>query len=79
MTAINLNGSRRPIAAGQTLTDLVGEVTGQRIGADGHPVDGARLGVAVARNAEVVPRRYWSATVLADGDNVEIINAVQGG
>ena len=79
MTAINLNGSRRQVAAGQTLTDLVGEVTGRQIAVDGHPVDGARLGVAVARNAEVVPRRHWSATVLAEGDDIEIINAVQGG
>ncbi|MFD1214496.1 sulfur carrier protein ThiS [Arthrobacter sp. GCM10027362] len=79
MTSINLNGSRRPIAAGQTLTDLVCEVTGRQLTADGRPADGARLGVAVARNAEVVPRRSWSATVLADGDDIEIINAVQGG
>jgi thiamine biosynthesis protein ThiS len=33
----------------------------------------------VARNAEVVPRRTWSGTVLAEGDDIEIINAVQGG
>ncbi|NKX54843.1 sulfur carrier protein ThiS [Arthrobacter mobilis] len=79
MTAINLNGSRRPLAAGQTLTDLVAEVTGRQFTADGLPADGARLGVAVARNSEVVPRRSWSATVLAEGDDIEILNAVQGG
>jgi sulfur carrier protein len=79
MTAINLNGSPLTIAAGRTLADLVGEITGRALAADGQPVDGERLGVAVARNAEVVPRRSWSATTLAAGDDIEIINAVQGG
>jgi len=79
MTAIKLNGTPRTITAGHTLADLVGTVTGRQLAADGQPVDGARLGVAVARNAEVVPRRSWSGTVLAEGDDIEIINAVQGG
>lgn len=36
-------------------------------------------GVAVAVNGEVVPRSVWSAPLLADGDVVEIVTAVQGG
>ena len=35
--------------------------------------------VAVARNGEVVPRGQWAATVLAEGDEVEILAAQAGG
>jgi sulfur carrier protein len=33
----------------------------------------------VARNAEVVPRSQWHGTALADGDDIELVTAVQGG
>jgi sulfur carrier protein len=36
-------------------------------------------GVAAAVNGDVVPRRLWAATVLAEGDRVEVVTAVQGG
>ena len=36
-------------------------------------------GVAVARNEEVVPRSRWDATVVAEGDRLEILTAAQGG
>jgi sulfur carrier protein len=36
-------------------------------------------GVAVAVNAEVVPRSTWGATVLREGDRVEVLTAAQGG
>ncbi len=45
-------------------------------------VDGlgrGRSGMAVAVNGEVVPRSRWPATELADGDQVEVLTAVQGG
>lgn len=35
--------------------------------------------VAVAVNADVVPRSRWSSTALADGDTVEVLVAVAGG
>ena len=35
--------------------------------------------VAVAVNADVVPRGAWSSTVLRDGDAVEVLVAVAGG
>ncbi len=38
-----------------------------------------RPGIAVALNAEVVPRRRWAETTLRDGDVIEIIRAMQGG
>ena len=36
-------------------------------------------GVAVAVNGAVVPRRAWPGTLLRDGDQVEVVTAVQGG
>ena len=38
-----------------------------------------RRGMAVAVDAEVVPRSAWSTTEVADGARVEIVTAVQGG
>jgi sulfur carrier protein len=35
--------------------------------------------VAAAVNGEVVPRRVWPGTPLQDGDQVEVVTAVQGG
>ena len=39
----------------------------------------AQGGVAVAVNGEVVRRAAWESTALADGDQVEVLTAVQGG
>lgn len=39
----------------------------------------ARAGVAAAVNGAVVPRAAWDATTLAEGDEVEVLTAVQGG
>ena len=36
-------------------------------------------GVAVAVDAEVVPRGQWAATELHEGARVEILRAIQGG
>jgi sulfur carrier protein len=36
-------------------------------------------GVAAAVNGDVVPRGSWAATPLRDGDQVEVVTAVQGG
>lgn len=38
---------------------------------------GKRL--AIERNAEIVPRSQFEATLLADGDKLEIVGAVGGG
>ena len=40
---------------------------------------GARDGIAVAVNSEVVPRSEWSTTILRPGDRVEIVTAAAGG
>jgi sulfur carrier protein len=39
----------------------------------------AQSGVAAAVNGTVVRRAAWDATALADGDEVEVLTAVQGG
>jgi sulfur carrier protein len=40
---------------------------------------GGERGVAVAIDAEVVPRSEWERTPLSDGQRVEILAAIQGG
>ncbi|MCQ9165364.1 MULTISPECIES: sulfur carrier protein ThiS [unclassified Arthrobacter] len=79
MSIIQLNGAAAPLAAGTTVADLVAAVTGRAILPTGQPADGGRLGVAVARNADIVPRSQWSATAVVADDDVEIVTAVQGG
>ena len=41
--------------------------------------DREQPGIAVAVNGEVVSRRSWSSRLLEEGDEVEIVGAVQGG
>lgn len=79
MSTIQLNGDAATLAAGTTVADLVTAVTGRAILPTGQPADGGRLGVAVARNAHIVPRSRWSATAVEADDDVEIVTAVQGG
>jgi len=40
---------------------------------------GTERGVAVAVNGEVVPRGEWEGRVLAEGEAIEVVHAVQGG
>ncbi|TFB88755.1 sulfur carrier protein ThiS [Cryobacterium sp. TMT1-3] len=76
---MTVNGQSRTVRAGGSVTDLVAQITDRPIDAEGRADDGGRLGVAVARNAAVVPRSQWSCTRFAAGDEVEIVSAVQGG
>ncbi len=62
-----INGEARALPEGGTVHDAVRLVTTQP------------TGVAAAVNDEVVTRAAWHATVLADGDRVEVLTAVQGG
>lgn len=64
---VTVNGEPREIPAGTSLAQLTRQVTDQQ------------TGIAVAVNGEVVSRRGWPATALADGDQVEVVTAVQGG
>lgn len=74
-----VNGESYAPAAGETVLDLVATRTGRRLGPDGRPLDGGRLGVAVAVGLAVLPRGSWAATPLAEGDRIDIVTAVQGG
>jgi sulfur carrier protein len=76
---ITLNGSPHAVPCDASISTLVSQVTGRPLAANGQATDGQKLGVAVARNSEVVPRSQWFVTALADGDSVELVTAVQGG
>jgi sulfur carrier protein len=69
VTAVVINGERRELAAGATVAIAVIE--------SGAPAEGR--GVAVAVDGEVVPRGEWSETPLRDGQQIEVLHAVQGG
>lgn len=76
---IKLNGAHHPVPDNASVSTLVTEITGRVLDQRGQAADGGKLGVAVARNSEVVPRSQWAATALADGDELELVTAVQGG
>jgi sulfur carrier protein len=67
---VTLNGEPRELADGTTVADLV-----ERSGL----VEERSRGVAVAVDAEVVPRSAWEATQLSEGQAVELLSAIQGG
>ncbi|QKW10670.1 sulfur carrier protein ThiS [Streptomyces sp. NA04227] len=64
---VTLNGTPHELDPATTLAALVATLTT------------APSGVAAALNETVVPRTRWSATVLGQGDRVEVLTAVQGG
>jgi sulfur carrier protein len=68
MTAVTINGERRELDDGATI-----EVAVRAAGAP----DGR--GVAVALDGEVVPRGEWATTEVHEGQQVEVLHAVQGG
>ena len=74
-----INGQDHELPPGTCLSAVVTRITGRELHPDGTPVDGGRLGVAVALDAVVVPRSRWASTELADGQTIEIITAMQGG
>ena len=64
---VKLNGEPRELPAGSSVVQAVDALTA------------AATGVAAAVNGDVVPRGSWAATLLRDGDQVEVVTAVQGG
>ena len=63
-----VNGEAMTLPDGGTIAALVEEVTGSK----------EQRGIAVARNGEIVRRDEWKSRV-EDGDEIEIVRAVQGG
>jgi sulfur carrier protein len=68
MTVV-VNGERRELPAGTTVRGLL----------DALDVPGGASGVAIAVDAEVVPRGEWETTELDEGARVEVLRAIQGG
>jgi sulfur carrier protein len=66
MTVV-LNGDKHQAAGPMSLADAVALLTT------------APTGVAAAVNGEVIRRTAWAQTQLADGDEIEVVTAVQGG
>ena len=64
-----LNGSETELSDGATVA----------VALDSLDLPAAGRGVAVAVDAEVVPRGEWAATELHDGARVEVLRAIQGG
>lgn len=64
---ILLNGEEREIADGETVGGLL----------EGLQIRAAR--VVVERNRTIVPRDAYGATLLAEGDALEIVHFVGGG
>ena len=67
MISVHINGQAAELGESVDLAELVRA----RIEDD--------RGVAVAVNAEVVPRSDWGRTVVSAGDRIEIVRAVPGG
>jgi sulfur carrier protein len=63
-----VNGEIRQLPDEQTLAGLLRELAG-----------GAARGSAAAVDGEVVPRSEWDSFRLRDGQQVEVLTAVQGG
>ena len=66
---IEVNGKPADVAEGTTVAALL----------DTLDVPAEARGVAVAVDAEVVPRGEWPTRVVEDGSAVEVVTAVQGG
>jgi sulfur carrier protein len=64
-----LNGEEAELLPGTSLAEAVA--------ASGAPPDSR--GIAAAVDGEVVPRDRWQDTQLAEGQRVEVVQAVQGG
>jgi sulfur carrier protein len=66
---IVLNGSEAELADGATVLTAV----------EALDLPAAGRGVAVAVDAEVVPRTQWERHELNEGARVEVLRAIQGG
>lgn len=64
---IQLNGEPLELPEGASVADLIErlQLAGRR--------------VAVERNLDIVPRSEYAATVLAEGDRLEVVHAIGGG
>ena len=66
---IVVNGEAHELPPGMTVRGLL----------DALDVPGGATGVAIAVDAEVVPRGEWDTTELDEGARVEVLRAIGGG
>ena len=66
-TALTVNGEPRTVPRPCSVRQLLGILE----------IDGRRIAVAI--NRDVVPRSSFETQILADGDRIEILEAVGGG
>ena len=66
-STIMVNGTELAVAPGTTVSELVARWCPSPVG------------IAVARNREVVPRSAWPTTGITADDVVEIVSAAAGG
>ena len=66
---VEVNGEPTQLPDGATVQTVLAELD----------LDPARRGVAVAVDAEVLPRAEWEHRRLSHGSRVEVLTAVQGG
>ncbi|MEO0465082.1 MAG: sulfur carrier protein ThiS [Pseudomonadota bacterium] len=64
---IRINGELREVSAGMSVADMVATM------------EGDPRGIAIERNREIVPKSAHSATLLEDGDELEVVQFVGGG
>lgn len=64
---VTVNGEAMELEAGASVADLLERL---RVGSPR---------VAVERNRDIVPRAQYGATVLAEGDALEVVELVGGG
>lgn len=67
MVTVQVNGEPRSVPAGASVAELLA-----LIGLDARKV-------AVERNREIVPRSAHAATLLGEGDVIEIVHFIGGG
>jgi sulfur carrier protein len=66
---VHVNGEPVQLSEGATVAAVLERLEVQR----------PRRGLAVAIDAEVVPRSEWDIRTLAEGERVEVLTAIQGG
>jgi sulfur carrier protein len=64
-----VNGEPKELEAGATVQSALAVLA----------LEGGERGVAVAVDAEVVPRGEWPRRELSEGARVEVLRAIQGG
>jgi sulfur carrier protein len=67
MIEVTVNGAARSVDEQASVAWLVDDLAA------------GRRGVAVAINSEIVSRSAWESTMLAAGDRIEVLRAIQGG